>query len=145
MQQDSSSKMPPPMPPPLQESNLNRVPPYNQGNYEQINRETGMVNSNHTIIISEIEGYKALKSIIRILNVLGYIFLCLVFTTFIIGFDLVDYKYSDIQGLIKIIAGPIISGLLALVFFAARDNIKVKIEHLEVSWRILDALTTGKN
>ncbi len=145
MQQDTSTRIPPPYPPPPQGSNFNSTPPQNQGNYQTMNPNTGTINSTHRVDISNVLGYHSLKTIMSILYFLGIFFLVLLPISFFIGIGLLSDRKEIVPGIILMIGGILIFGLGALSMFAARDNIKIKIEHLEVSYKILDALTIGKN
>ena len=131
MSQDFNPKMPPPPQPPPRP----QVPDYNSGNYQATNQNNSGYQNKHRVDIANIEGYKALKTIISVLNVLGYINLVLGGLAIAVGFIM-----FTLPGLLIIIGGPIVFGLFALAVFSARDNIKVKIEQLEVSYKILDAL-----
>ena len=137
MSQDFNPKMPPPPQPPPRP----QVPDYNSGNYQATNQNNSGYQNKHRVDIANIEGYKALKTIISVLNVLGYIFLVLGGLAIVVGFIyLVAVDYGILKGLMLMLGGPIVFGLFALAVFSARDNIKVKIEQLEVSYKILDAL-----
>ncbi|HPS65446.1 MAG TPA: hypothetical protein PK447_07725 [Ignavibacteria bacterium] len=129
------------MPPPTQVFNKPRVPEYNPGNYQPMNQNNGATSAKPRFDINNVQGYDSLKSLIRILSFLGVIFLILVFGSIIAGISLIGHYKTETIGIILLIGGTIFFSLGSLVIFAARDNIKLKIEQLEVSYKILDSLT----
>jgi len=137
MSQDSTPKMPPQP----QAFNKPRVPEYNPGNYQKLNQNNGATPNKPRFDINNVQGYNSLKSLIRILSFLGVIFLILVFGSIIAGISLIGHYKTETIGIILLIGGTIFFSLGSLVIFAARDNIKLKIEQLEVSYKILDSLT----
>lgn len=144
MLQDSNSKIPPPFNPINQRPSQ---PPYSPGQYTKQSAKDSPANSKHRVDIDNLEGYKALKTIMKVQNVIGVIMLVLAglavlagIIMFIIGISESHEGAMIYMGLLTLIFGPLIFGLASLGIYAARDSIKIKIEHLEVTYKLLDAV-----
>lgn len=144
MLQDSNSKIPPPFNP------YNQKPapqPNIHGQYLKQNAKYSITNSKHRVNIDNLDGYKALKTIMKVQNVLGVILLVLVGLAAVVGIIIFFIGFTErhggemrLTGLLILIGGSFIFGVGALGIYAARDSIKIKIEHLEVTYKLLDAV-----